>query len=106
MNHSAATRQRRETILLVVLSVLCGAGAFCYLLLIGDTWFLGMLAVVAAFIMLGVVNYVLWGSRFARRRNASFHRGRGALPDAIRERLNRNVICNDEDRPDQNFPWN
>jgi hypothetical protein len=54
-------RRRRETIVVVCLTLLFG-GAICgYFLLVSGPWFLALLATVGAVFLLGGLHYLVWG---------------------------------------------
>jgi hypothetical protein len=59
-------RQRRETFLTVLLTLLGGAGLLFCLVLITGGFFLWVVVGAAALGVLGLVNYLLWGRLLSR----------------------------------------
>ncbi|HEY7156637.1 MAG TPA: hypothetical protein VH575_21895 [Gemmataceae bacterium] len=66
MESPQRSSRRRETFLALSLAVALGCFLALYFLLIGGRYFLAVLAVLAGAILLGFLQYLLWGWPMSR----------------------------------------
>jgi hypothetical protein len=64
MSNYTASQRQREIATLLILTALCGVSIFFYFLFIGGTWFLAFVGMIAVLLLVGVLNYLIWGKHF------------------------------------------
>jgi hypothetical protein len=73
MRFPPASRRKRETIVVVCLTLLFGGGIFLYSLMASGPWLVALLAIVAGAAVVGLLHYLVWGRRMEETTGADPH---------------------------------